>query len=159
MFFLSVAFLITALVVFFCLGRPILFSQLRPGLNGKPFKMFKFRSMLEGKDVNGVSLPDSKRLTTAGKFLRSSSLDELPGLWNVLKGDMSLIGPRPDYYEHALLFLDNIPHYRLRHAIRPGISGLSQIRLGYVEGLNATRKKSKIDIMSILYKNAQIHRY
>ena len=92
---------------------------------------------------------ETERITSFGRLLRKSRVDELPQIFNVLKGDMSLIGPRPDYYEHALLFLDNIPHYRLRHAIRPGISGLSQIRLGYVEGLNATRKKSKIDIYYI----------
>ena len=81
--------------------------------------------------------------------MRKIRLDELPQIINVIKGDMSLIGPRPDYYNHALIYLDNIPNYRNRHAIRPGISGLSQIRLGYAEGLNATKKKSKIDVYYI----------
>jgi len=138
LFFLSVAFLITALVVFFCLGRPILFSQLRPGLNGKPFKMFKFRSMLEGKDVNGVSLPDSKRLTTAGKFLRSSSLDELPGLWNVLKGDMSLVGPRPLLMEYLPLYSEK---QLRRHEVKPGITGWAQ-----VNGRNALTWEEKFEL-------------
>ena len=90
-----------------------------------------------------------ERITTLGRIIRKIRIDELPQILNVLKGDMSLIGPRPDYYEHALYFLKNDPNYRKRHVIKPGISGLSQIRLGYAEGLKDTIKKSKIDIYYI----------
>ena len=90
-----------------------------------------------------------ERITKLGHTLRSLRLDELPQILNVIKGDMSLIGPRPDYYDHALVFIKNIPDYKARHLIRPGISGLSQIRLGYAVGINETKKKSKIDIYYI----------
>jgi lipopolysaccharide/colanic/teichoic acid biosynthesis glycosyltransferase len=94
------------------------------------------------------------RITSLGHLLRKIKLDELPQIINVIKGDMSLIGPRPDYYEHAVEFLAHIPSYKHRHSVKPGISGLSQIRLGYAEGLNATIKKTKIDIFYI--KNTTI---
>jgi lipopolysaccharide/colanic/teichoic acid biosynthesis glycosyltransferase len=95
---------------------------------------------------------EADRVTQLGYLLRKSKIDELPQILNVLKGEMSLIGPRPDYYDHALSFLEYDPLYRFRHTIRPGISGLSQIRLGYIEGLSATKKKSKIDMFYV--KNA-----
>ena len=106
------------------LGRPILFSQIRPGLNGKPFKMYKFRTMKNAFDQNGNSLPDSERMTSFGTFLRSSSLDELPGLVNVLKGDMSLVGPRPLLVEYLPLYS---PVQSRRHLVRPGITGWAQV--------------------------------
>lgn len=106
------------------LGSPILFTQNRPGLNGKVFKMFKFRSMNDIKDKQGNLLPDNERVTKLGAFLRSTSVDELPGLFNVLKGDMSLVGPRP-------LLVKYLPYYSkrelLRHAVRPGITGWAQV--------------------------------
>ena len=106
------------------LGRPILFSQVRPGLHGKPFKMYKFRTMKDAVDSHGNPLPDSERMTPFGAFLRSSSLDELPGLWNVLKGDMSLVGPRP-------LLMEYLPLYSAeqarRHEVKPGITGWAQV--------------------------------
>lgn len=119
------------------LGSPVLFHQTRPGLNGKPFEMVKFRSMKDAVDVNGNQLPDDKRMTPFGEKLRSSSLDELPGLWNVLKGDMSLVGPRP-------LLMKYLPLYNARqatrHNVRPGITGWAQ-----VNGRNAISWEQKFD--------------
>lgn len=122
------------------LGSPVLFHQVRPGKNGKPFEMVKFRTMLDAVDANGNQLPDSKRMTPFGSFLRSSSLDELPGLWNVLKGDMSLVGPRPLLMEYLPLYS---AEQNRRHDVRPGLSGLAQ-----VNGRNAIswEDKFKLDV-------------
>lgn len=122
------------------LGTPVLFSQIRPGMNGKPFKMFKFRSMTDERDGDGNLLPDSERLTKFGALLRSSSLDELPGLWNVLKGDMSLVGPRPLLMEYLPLYS---PEQHRRHDVKPGITGWAQ-----VNGRNAISwtDKFKLDV-------------
>ncbi|WP_010483309.1 sugar transferase [Pseudomonas sp. S9] len=106
------------------LGAPIFFVQIRPGYLGKPFKMVKFRTMRDAVDLNGDPLPDSERMTPFGSFLRSSSLDELPELWNVLKGDMSLVGPRPLLMEYLPLY--NADQLK-RHDARPGITGWAQI--------------------------------
>ncbi len=106
------------------LGSPVIFSQVRPGMHGKPFKMVKFRTMLDAFDVDGNPLPDSQRMTRFGSFLRSSSLDELPELWNVLKGDMSLVGPRPLLMEYLPLYS---PEQYRRHEVRPGVTGWAQI--------------------------------
>ena len=100
----SPVLLVTALLIWRQMGRPLFFRQIRPGLGGKPFKMVKFRSMRDALDTRGSLLPDSERLTRVGRFLRSSSLDELPELWNVLKGDMSLVGPRPLLMEYLPLY-------------------------------------------------------
>lgn len=106
------------------MGSPVLFSQVRPGLSGKPFKMIKFRTMKDAVDAEGKPLPDSERLTPFGQFLRSSSLDELPELWNVLKGDMSLVGPRPLLMAYLPLYS---PEQYRRHDALPGITGWAQI--------------------------------
>lgn len=106
------------------MGSPVLFRQVRPGLNGKPFEMVKFRTMKDAVDAAGNPLPDSERMTPFGQFLRSSSLDELPELWNVLKGDMSLVGPRPLLMEYLPLY--SAEQYR-RHEARPGVTGWAQI--------------------------------
>lgn len=106
------------------LGAPVLFKQVRPGLNGKPFKMLKFRTMRDLVDSQGAVLPDEMRMTKFGSFLRSSSLDELPGLWNVLVGDMSLVGPRPLLVEYLGLYT---PEQSRRHNVRPGVTGWAQI--------------------------------
>ena len=106
------------------LGSPVLFKQVRPGKDGKPFEMVKFRTMRDAVDANGIPLPDSERLTPFGHWLRSTSLDELPELWNVLKGDMSLVGPRPLLMEYLPLYSNE--QYR-RHEVRPGVTGWAQV--------------------------------
>jgi lipopolysaccharide/colanic/teichoic acid biosynthesis glycosyltransferase len=106
------------------LGSPVLFKQVRPGLHGKPFKMVKFRTMTDERGPDGALLPDAQRLTPFGRFLRASSLDELPELWNVLKGEMSLVGPRPLLMEYLPLYS---PEQARRHEVRPGITGWAQI--------------------------------
>lgn len=106
------------------LGSPVLFRQVRPGLHGKPFEMIKFRTMRDALDSEGNPLPDSERMTPFGSFLRSSSLDELPELWNVLKGDMSLVGPRPLLMEYLPLYS---PEQSRRHEVRPGVTGWAQV--------------------------------
>ena len=116
--------LIVAVLVRIFLGSPVLFRQQRPGLNAQPFEILKFRTMTDALAADGALLPDSDRLTAFGRFLRASSLDELPELWNVLKGEMSLIGPRPLLMEYVPLYNDT--QFR-RHAMRPGITGWSQV--------------------------------
>ena len=106
------------------LGRPAFFRQVRPGLAAQPFEMVKFRSMTDARGPDGALLPDAVRLTPFGRFLRASSLDELPGLWNVLKGDMSLVGPRPLLVEYLPLYS---PTQARRHEVRPGITGWAQV--------------------------------
>ena len=106
------------------LGSPVFFTQVRPGMHGKPFKMVKFRSMTSERGADGELLPDAVRLTPFGRFLRSTSLDELPELWNVLKGDMSLVGPRPLLMEYLPLYS---PEQARRHEVRPGITGWAQV--------------------------------
>ncbi|WP_290518651.1 sugar transferase [Alcanivorax sp.] len=112
------------LMVCFFHGMPVTFRQVRPGMNGKPFEMMKFRTMTDDRDDNGKLLPDAKRLTSFGQFLRSTSLDELPELWNVLKGDMSLVGPRPLLMEYLPLYSERQAR---RHDVRPGVTGWAQI--------------------------------
>jgi undecaprenyl phosphate N,N'-diacetylbacillosamine 1-phosphate transferase len=121
---LSPVFLVVALLVGVKLGSPVLFKQKRPGLNENIFMMYKFRTMTDERGKNGESLPDSVRLTKFGKFLRSTSLDELPELFNILKGDMSIIGPRPLLVQYLPLYKD---HQKRRHDVRPGLSGLAQV--------------------------------
>src|SRR5690554_1666251 len=121
---LSPVILIVAWQVSRKLGSPVFFRQTRPGLHGKPFEMIKFRTMRDAYDENGKPLPDSERITPFGRFLRSTSLDELPELWNVLKGDMSVVGPRPLLMEYLDYYTEE---EMLRHTVRPGITGLAQV--------------------------------
>ena len=129
---------VVALLIHRKLGSPVLFRQTRPGKDGKPFQMVKFRTMLDAVDAQGNSLPDSERMTEFGHLLRSTSLDELPGLWSVLKGEMSLVGPRPLLMEYLPLYSKE--QYR-RHDVRPGITGWAQ-----VNGRNAISWENKFEL-------------
>ncbi len=121
---LAVPLAVLALQVRRKLGSPVLFTQVRPGLYGKPFRMIKFRTMTDARDASGALLLDAQRLTPFGRFLRSSSLDELPELWNVLRGEMSLVGPRPLLMEYLPLYSSEQAR---RHEVRPGITGWAQV--------------------------------
>lgn len=129
---------IVAILVKVKLGSPVLFKQKRPGLDEKIFMMYKFRTMTDQRDENGVLLPDNVRLTKFGNFLRSTSLDELPELFNILKGDMSIIGPRPLLVRYLTLYNE---HQKRRHEVRPGLSGLAQ-----VNGRNAISWEDKFNL-------------
>lgn len=122
---LSPLLLATAALVAVVMGRPVLFRQERPGMGGRPFVLLKFRTMEDRRGSDGEMLPDGERLTRFGRFLRETSLDELPELWNVLKGDMSLVGPRPLLMEYLPLYS---PRQARRHEVRPGITGWAQVR-------------------------------
>ena len=133
---LSPVLLIVAVLVRAKLGSPVIFCQERPGKNEKIFKMYKFRSMSDARDENGELLPDEVRLTKFGRALRSTSLDELPELWNIFKGDMSIVGPRPQLVRDMVFMT---PEQRLRHTVMPGLTGLAQ-----VSGRNAISWEDKL---------------
>lgn len=137
---LSPIMIIVALLVRVKLGRPVFFRQERPGLNEEIFEMYKFRTMINKKDITGDLLPDSMRLTKFGIILRSTSLDELPELWNILKGDMSIVGPRPLLVQYLSLYSEE---QKKRHNVRPGLTGLAQ-----VNGRNSIswEEKFKLDV-------------
>ncbi len=117
-------FSIIAVFVYTFLGTPVFFIQERPGYKEKPFNLIKFRTMKNAYDVNGILLPDRERLTGFGRFLRNSSLDELPEIWNVIRGDMSIVGPRPLLMQYLPLYNEK---QKRRHEVRPGITGWSQV--------------------------------
>lgn len=129
------------------MGPPALFRQVRPGLNGQPFEMIKFRTMRDATDSDGAPLPDAERLTPFGRWLRATSLDELPELWNVLRGDMSLVGPRPLLMEYLPLYS---PGQARRHEVRPGVTGWAQIN-----GRNAVSwtRKFELDVWYVDRQN------
>lgn len=135
---LSPIILIVGFLVRIKLGSPIIFKQERPGKSEKIFSMYKFRTMTDERDHNGEYLPDEIRLTKFGKILRATSLDELPELWNILKGDMSIVGPRPLLVEYLPLYSEK---QRKRHNVRPGLTGLAQ-----VNGRNAISWEEKFDL-------------
>ena len=130
------------------LGSPVLFRQVRPGLHGKPFEMIKFRTMRDAVDAQGNSLPDSERLTPFGKMLRATSLDEMPELWNVIKGDMSVVGPRPLLMEYLPLYS---PEQAKRHNVRPGMTGHAQ-----VNGRNAISWEEKFKLDAWYVENQSV---
>ena len=134
---LSPVILITALIVRVKLGSPIIFSQERPGLNGKIFKLYKFRTMTDARDSNGELLPDEERLVKTGKILRAASLDELPELINIIKGEMSIVGPRPLLVRYLARYNERQAR---RHEVRPGFTGLAQ-----VHGRNAISWQEKFE--------------
>jgi lipopolysaccharide/colanic/teichoic acid biosynthesis glycosyltransferase len=135
---LSPIFLIVAIAIYIRMGRPIVFAQPRPGKDGRLFTFYKFRTMTDERDPNGNLLPDGQRLTALGQFLRQTSLDELPQLWNVLKGDMSFVGPRPLMVEYLERYS---PEQARRHEVLPGITGWSQIN-----GRNAISWQEKFEL-------------
>lgn len=139
--------LLLSIAVAVAIGRPIFFYQFRPGLHARPFRLMKFRTMADRRDADGRLLPDADRLSSFGRFLRSTSLDELPELWNVLKGDMSLVGPRPLLMEYLPLYT---PEQARRHEVRPGITGWAQIN-----GRNAIGwpEKFKLDLWYVDHRS------
>ena len=132
---------------------PVFFVQTRMGLRCHPIRVVKFRTMRPVPSVvRGPEAPlESDRITALGHWLRITRLDEVPQILNVLKGDMSLVGPRPDFIDHAEAYLETVPGYRERHMVRPGISGLAQVTLGYAEGTDATAAKTRADLHYILH--------
>jgi len=141
---------VVALAVLIMLGRPVFFVQVRPGLHGEPFALVKFRTMHDGRDEHGLVLPDEQRLTRFGRWLRATSLDELPELWNVLCGEMALVGPRPLLLEYLPLYS---PEQARRHEVRPGITGWAQIN-----GRNALSWEDKfaLDVWYVEHRSLRL---
>lgn len=145
--------LLVALIVLFDSGRPLLFSQLRVGRDGKPFRIYKFRTMRHDAEADGAVFASQgdPRVTRIGSFLRKFRLDELPQFWNVVRGDMSIIGPRPEQVDFVGEFAEEIPLYELRHWVPPGITGWAQVTQGYAAGCEETRVKLSYDLFYVKY--------
>ena len=145
--------LTTAILISKKLGKPVLFKQTRPGINGKPFEIYKFRTMTDERDENGQLLPNSERMTEFGRLVRKTSIDEIPQLINVLKGDISLVGPRPLLMEYLSLYNDE---QKKRHDVKPGITGWAQIN-----GRNAIswEQKFKLDILYVENQSLKLDIY
>ena len=146
---LALPLLVLTLLVRRKLGRPAFFRQVRPGRHGRPFQMVKFRTMTDARGPDGALLPDADRLTPFGRFLRSTSLDELPELWNVLRGDMSVIGPRPERPQFVDDFNIRISYYQLRHCVKPGLTGWAQLRYPYGASFEDAEEKLKFDLFYV----------
>lgn len=137
----------TAVAVRLTMGAPVLFRQTRPGLNGRAFEVLKFRTMSNARRPDGTLRSDAERLTAVGRFLRRTSIDELPQLWNVLRGDLSLVGPRPLLMQYLERYS---PRHARRHEVKPGITGWAQIRQGYANSIDDSRVKLEYDFYYIL---------
>lgn len=147
---LAFPLLVLTLLVHIRLGSPVFFRQVRPGLHGKPFRMIKFRTMTDARGPDGELMSDAERLTPFGRWLRATSLDELPEIWNVLKGDMSLVGPRPLLMEYLPLYS---PDQARRHEVRPGITGWAQ-----VNGRNAIswEERFRLDVWYVDHRSLSL---
>ena len=151
---LSPVFALGALLILATMGRPVLFVQERVGLSGRVFKMYKFRTMLESPLANDTATAENdQRVTRIGRLLRRIHIDELPQLWNILIGDMSLIGPRPEQPSLVARYRSNIPEFNLRHAINPGLTGWAQVRFGYAANEEETRRKLEYDLYYLSHRN------
>ncbi len=155
-----IALLLLALNPFFNPG-PLFYRQNRMGLGGRRFRMWKFRTMTQGTgEVRDHDAPlEEERITPLGRFLRRCRIDELPNFINVLKGDMSVIGPRPDAWEHAIVHIATIPQYRHRFRVRPGITGLAQIRGGYADSKRAIERKARFDLFYVKNSRTSLDLY
>ncbi|WP_440993928.1 sugar transferase [Cysteiniphilum litorale] len=143
---LIVVFALVGVIILITMGRPIFYMQSRMGFNNKPFKVYKFRSMVKNADKSGETVAGDMRVTKFGAFMRKFRIDELPQFLNILKGDMSLIGPRPEWIETARQFEKEIPLYRLRHIVRPGITGWAQVTQGHTTGADGNYEKLQYDL-------------
>ncbi len=141
-----------------CSPGPLFYRQVRLGIAQQPFTMFKLRSMIQTAESDGArwTAKNDKRVTRIGQYLRKSHLDELPQCWNILKGEMSLIGPRPERPEFVALLLKEIPHYQLRYRVKPGLTGWAQVNYGYGDSVEDARIKLKYDLMYITNQSWQL---
>jgi exopolysaccharide biosynthesis polyprenyl glycosylphosphotransferase len=149
-------FLAAALATRLSSPGPILFRQIRMGERGRPFRMLKFRTMIEGAEANGEArwaVENDPRVTRVGAVLRRTRIDELPQLWNVIRGEMSIVGPRPERPEFARLLQTNVPFWRQRHLVKPGITGWAQLQRGYTASMDETAEKLSYDLYYLRHRS------